>query len=268
MRTGGNRNSNSSSQFGTSWGTKYRQPGPIPELRGTKTGLQLVYYGILLIVATAALTAMAAIATRILGGGVAAPGVALAGRLLVPASALVGVSMMLIGQCFCLTVPAEAKAKVFVAIAVGLQAINLASGVVVGILTASYRDFPGATPHALLPPMQLATPIFGLIAFFCFLAFIRRVARYIGRDDQAQFAMKVVATFVTLFFLWVLLFGGILAMEISRETQGTNPGGAALAFSCIGLFVLIVAIVALCMYTVLLRNMIKAVKERLPSGSY
>ena len=221
------------------------------DMQGTKTGLKLIYWGIiiLLVVVVGSIVAGVSLAAsfgsgrndvplRAMGIGVIAGGVGM----------VVGGLMMFIGQCFCLTVPKESGGWGLVLVSVLSQIANLVMSWTGNFLTMS--------DNSLGFVLSLFGTIIGIVGMFCFLHFLCKVAEYVGSDATIRRAKNLLSVAG---FLLVMYFG-FIGVTLLVGVAGRGPGGGAalstLVVGIAGLVLVVVAIVCLCMYTTLLRNLI------------
>lgn len=240
----------------------------IAGLGGTKVGLQMIYYAIVAILLTIILGIAGGVTMAVLGrgGGAAVPvaaGMAMVAAVIV---ILIASVAMFVGQCFCLSVPTAVGARGLIVAAVGLQAFNLLLSLGVGIASAVLNAGP-APPNPIVLGMQLLNAVLGIVAFFCFLAFIRKVAMFIDRPDQSAYAGKVITVFASIVGLYVLMAGVFVAMAVGGGAVGQGAAGVGMAAGCSGLVILVLAIALLCMYTTLLRTMARAIGDRMAKGA-
>ncbi|MGB0596195.1 MAG: hypothetical protein ACPGLY_05870 [Rubripirellula sp.] len=190
-------------------------------LSRTAFGLSLVYYGILLILLSIILFFALGFVFG-LAAILAAPGF------------LIGSILMFVGPLFCLTVPAETNAKGLIITAVVLQIINI----VAVLLQFAGVDLAGFDSFA---------QIFSVLSAIFFVLFMRRLARYLGREDLAKRASNIlVGGFVSFFGA---IASGVLAFLIGP------------AISLMLLVFAIVGIVIFVMYANLVHTLSKALKE-------
>ena len=133
-------------------------------LSKTAIGLSLVYYGIILFLLSTILTFGAAFfpfALMITLGGF-----------------MISSVMMLVGPIFCLSVPAETNAKGLIIGAVVLQLLNFS----ITVLSAAGVNLGPFAPFAQM---------FGVLPAICFVLFMRRLSQFIGREDLASRAGRV-----------------------------------------------------------------------------
>ena len=86
--------------------------------------------------------------------------------------------MMLVGPIFCLSVPAETNAKGLIIGAVVLQLLNFS----ITVLSAAGVNLGPFAPFAQM---------FGVLSAICFVLFMRRLSQFIGREDLASRAGRV-----------------------------------------------------------------------------
>lgn len=238
--------------------TEPRKFGHGAQLKGTRTGLQLVYWGIVLMLVCFVLIIIGVVAMGALGGGGPGGGANQMllglGFIIIGLALMVGGLMMLIGQCFCLTVPEQTGAKGLITAVVAIQVINLVVGF--GIGAAAAVNPQGGNP--VLMGVQFLSGILGLVGFFCFLYFIKKVALYINQHEIAEYAGKVIGVCAAIVVMYVMMIAVAIASIVA------NAGAMAVFSGCLGLIILISCIVGLCMYTTVLRNTINALGEIIP----
>lgn len=189
-------------------------------LAKTATGLSLVYYGIVLLLLSLLLTVGAAFvpfAMFFTLGGI-----------------IIASIMMFVGPLFCLSVPAETNAKGLIIGAVAFQLINLAFAV----MPAAGIEVSG---------LESVAQIFGLLSGICFVLFMRRLAQFIGREDLADRAGKVLGLGVAVFLTMIAAVGAMLVL-------GPTAGVLVLVAAIMG-------IVLFVMYANLINSLSKALKS-------
>jgi len=190
-------------------------------LSNTALGLSLVYYGIVLFLFSLILGMLA---------GFFLPVVAL---LALP-GILIGPILMFVGPLFCLTVPAQTNAKGLIIATVVLQLANY---------VAIFLPMFGFDFGEFQPFMQTLN----LLSNICFLLFMRKLALFIGRDDLAGRASRILIG-------GIVVFVGIIATAIFTMTM-LDASMIMLALLGIGAIVLFV------MYANLLNALSKALKN-------
>lgn len=189
-------------------------------LSKTALGLSLVYYGIILSLLSTILTFAAFFIPF--------------GLIITLSGFMIGSVMMFVGPIFCLSVPAETNAKGLIVGTVVLQLINFSATV----LPAVGVDFGLFSPFAQM---------FGVLAAICFILFMRRLSQFIGREDLASRAGRVLMLgSVTV----VAAIGGFVAMFVLTPV-------AAFSFLVISVMMLI----AFVMYANLVNALSKALKS-------
>lgn len=228
----------------------------ISQLSGTRTGLQLVYWGIVVILLALVLLIGAIILMVAMGGAAGGGGIigGALGIILVVGAVIVGSLMMFVGQCLCLTVPAATGAKGLITTTVAIQVLNLVVGI--GASVASTTMGEPNEPNPAVMGVQLVSGILGMVGFFCFLMFIKKVAQFIGRHELAAYAGRVIGVFAVILAIYIAMISLMIT-----ATVGGAGGGMAAVGGCLGLVVLIAGIAGLCMYTTLLRNTITAISS-------
>jgi hypothetical protein len=181
---------------------------------------------------------------------------------------IVGVICYLIafvGFCLCLCVPAETGAKGLIRTAVAARVVDLLVGVSIVAAMAATGVPVGANPIILVA--QLAIAILGMVGFFCFLAFLKKVAQFVRREDLANFAGRVTSAFVTLIVVDAIMIGiVIIAVQLSDgDARGVGAMGL-IVWLLLSVVLLIVFVIAFCMFTTLLRNTISAVGKCIASA--
>lgn len=190
-------------------------------LSNTALGLSLVYYGIVLFLFSLILGMLA---------GFFLPVVAL---LALP-GILIGPILMFVGPLFCLTVPAQTNAKGLIIATVVLQLANY---------VAIFLPMFGFDFGEFQPFMQTLN----LLSNICFLLFMRKLAMFIGHDDLAARASRILIG-------GIVVFVGIIATAIFTMTM-LDASMIMLALLGIGAIVLFV------MYANLLNALSKALKN-------
>jgi hypothetical protein len=190
-------------------------------LSNTALGLSLVYYGIVLFLFSLILGMLA---------GFFLPVVAL---LALP-GILIGPILMFVGPLFCLTVQAQTNAKGLIIATVVLQLANY---------VAIFLPMFGFDFGEFQPFMQTLN----LLSNICFLLFMRKLALFIGRDDLAGRASRILIG-------GIVVFVGIIATAIFTMTM-LDASMIMLALLGIGAIVLFV------MYANLLNALSKALKN-------
>ena len=135
-------------------------------LSRTLTGLNLVYYGIVI-----AFLSLISFVTMVIF-----PPLVFVSII----GVLFGYLTFLIGPLFCLAVPSETGAKSWIVGAVCFQLLGLGLTLVNGVM-------PGALP----PIFRSAGSLAALISSILFMMFMRRLATYIGRGDLSAKAVNI-----------------------------------------------------------------------------
>ena len=206
--------------------------GSYEELAGVERGLRLIYLGICGVFLSAMATAVLAVAI----GPIARIGFV---------GVIISWLMVIIGPFFCLSVPAESKARGLIGASILFQLTGF-------ILTIALR-----TGADLSPALRLLSQFSGVTGGVLFILFLMKVARLIGREDLRRRGINVLIGSAVLFGIAVYAF-------YSLNTRGrgvTEPLGViALVISAIGILVLFV------MYANLINYLAKAIGS-LRSGS-
>lgn len=223
-------------------------------LAGTRIGLRLVYWAIVTMLVVMLLIIFGAMFVRFLGPGSQAIAVILlvGGVLIAMGAGLV----MFVGQCFCLSVPVETRARGLITAAVAIQVINMVAGVgaiIIAVLLGANPD----EPNPAIAGFQVVSGILGIVGFFCFLAFIRRVAEYIGDGAVVAYATKVIKLFGWLLGMYFLMIVVVIGAALF------GAGGMLVVLGIMALVIFVMAIAGLCMYTTLLRNAANALSARI-----
>lgn len=193
-------------------------------LSKTALGLSLVYYGIVLLLFSLILAMLAGFFLPLVAM------LALPGILFAPI-------LMFVGPLFCLTVPAHTNAKGLITATVLLQLANY---------IAIFLPMVGFDFGAFQPFMQTLN----LLSNICFLLFMRQLALFIGRNDLAGRASRILIGGIV-FFLGMLV--GIIATATPLAMR--EAWMIMLALLAIGAVVLFV------MYANLLNALSKALKN-------
>ena len=189
-------------------------------LSKTSLGLSLVYYAIVLFLLSIIPTFGMAFfppALIITVGGI-----------------MIASVMMFVGPLFCLSVPAETNAKGLIIGTVVLQVINFAFAVLpaAGVELSGFESF---------------AQIFGVLSAICFVLFMRRLAQFIGREDLANRASKVLV-------LGIVVFLTAIGEIVSMIALGPIAG-------ILFLVVLVMGLVLFVMYANLVNALSKALKS-------
>ncbi|MCP4886071.1 MAG: hypothetical protein GY904_05600 [Planctomycetaceae bacterium] len=196
-------------------------------LSNTALGLSLVYYGIVLFLFSLILGMLA---------GFFLPVVAL---LALP-GILIGPILMFVGPLFCLTVPAQTNAKGLIIATVVLQLANY---------VAIFLPMFGFDFGEFQPFMQTLN----LLSNICFLLFMRKLAMFIGRNDLAGRASRILIG-------GIVVFVGIIATAIFTIFTMTMLYPSMIMMALMALLA-IGAIVLFVMYANLLNALSKALKN-------
>ena len=131
-------------------------------------GLGFIYHGILAIVFAFVVSVLLALCLGVPPLLVMLPG----------GAALLGIILVFIGPLFCLTVPAESRAKWLVVASVCCQLGAVGLAAVTGIATVAIRP-----PEILVFLLYGTALLLGIIGFLVFVEFLKRLSEYILRND-------------------------------------------------------------------------------------
>lgn len=251
-----------------------RQPesiASIQRLNGTKNGFQLVYYGVVLVLIALVLSIFAFIIFRALNSNPAGGAPASVTFVVVAACsgvAAIGSLTIFVGQCFCLGAPKASKAKGPIIWAVSLQMLALLGGLGIAVAAIVMAE---VDPEAVAPlywRAEICIAALAICSCFCQLLFVKRVARFIERTHQTKIAGIALAVFGALFALCVLLIGNAFAVAAVRAGAG-REAAALLGLLSLGvvLSISVLGVVGLCLYTALLKSMVKAIAEEMRLGN-
>jgi hypothetical protein len=195
--------------------------GTTETLRRVASGLNLVYWGIGIV--------LLAILVGIIGGALTAV-LGKAAVLIVailPAGVIVGTIVGFVGRLFCLAVPPQTGAQglIYGAVVCDVVAVALALGQFV-------------TESTLV---QGASNLLSLTATILFILFLKRVSQFVGRMDLAAKAKSLLVLGITLF---AVAFGGALLAVAAPPL-----------LILVGLAILVLALVLLAQYLGLLRDL-------------
>lgn len=199
-----------------------------------RTGITVIYYGLVAMLASCILFGVLLIAMRNAGG---------AGMTIL---ILMGIGMgggalaMLVGKFLCLGVPSKVGGG-----AKGLISASCAIDVV-GILIQLLHVTVGV-PLGL----SLVVGVAGLVGTLLFLLFLRSVSLYIGRADLGKLSITVIIMTGVTIGLNLLL----VLFAIAGVVGGARGAGFGGLLAILGLGLAVVAIVTLCLYARLLTYM-------------
>lgn len=163
-------------------------------LRQTALGLNLVFWGLVIVLGSIIFGVVALIASgaaAIGGGGSEAVGGFAAGAIVLLGGVIVGTVVGLVGRFLCLSVPEATGAKGFIYGAVGCDIAALAFS----LTPLVYEAAAG---------YESASNILSLIGAILFVMFMKRVAGFIRRPDLAARAQSLITLGVTVFVLALL----------------------------------------------------------------
>ena len=180
------------------------------------TGISLIYYGFLLLVATIAVSFVSAFGGR------------LPPFIIVIGASLAGV-LTLVGQVLCLTTPREVRATVFIWASVLVSIGHLAASLVTELMRL---------PAGVGAVINMAS----LLAPLLFLLYVKRLATYLGRDDLGDGVNKLIALGVILLAASV---GSLVVLFI-----------APWVFVILTVGLLIIALIGILMYMRILSDLI------------
>ena len=233
------------------------------EWNGTRRGIKIVYSGILMIVICCLLMIFSYIGMVLMNGGPAGrgidPTVLMVASALLAAGVVIAAITIFVGECFCTTVPRESGAKGLANANVMLKVFNFTiSMTVLAVVSLN----PPEEVAAIAAFVNLANAILGLAAFFCFLNFLKRVARHIGEHHLASNAQSIIGIFIGIVVGYAVML--VIIFLTAFAAPGGRPGGGAemglpMLIGCGGIVILIAFIAAICMYTTLLRSLSNAI---------
>ena len=155
-------------------------------LHRVASGLNLVYWGIAIILLST------------IGGIFIVAAVGLAGGLLVLSGIVAGILVGLVGRVFCLSVPAATHAREIIYAAVAFDIVAVAMTLVRFVML-----LPGWCSDV--------ANLLSFIATVLFVIFMKRVASFINQPGLADQAQGLITMGMVLFVLWVaVLFGAAL----------------------------------------------------------
>lgn len=204
-----------------------------------RTGVTIIYYGLLTTLLTCILYAVALFGLRNAGD------VALTVTIISGVVILCGVLAMLVGKFICLGVPASVGTAWMIYTSCAIDAL----GIIMQVLNWAV-DFPLA--------VKLTVGIVMFIGTIIFLFFLKSLGEYIERDDIARLGQNVIVmVFVTL-GAYVLMFVAIFAMVDGpglfggprgpRRPRGVGFEAAIGIVGLLGLGVMILGLITLCLY--------------------
>ena len=218
---------NSSNLSGTVSDASHREIATVERvyLASVPHGVRLVYYGLVLSVASVVLSVFVGVAR--VGSPTVLRGLG--------AAMVIGTVIGIVGKVFCLTVPRAVGAAglVYAAVAFGLASFAV----------------PVASQYIVVPLLVIGGVQFVAIGgTFCFLLFLRHLANYIHRQDLANLVMKLI-----ILGLGAALFFGLI---VGIGIVSNSPVLGLLAMLAFGSLALICIVV----YAQLLSGLIKTLK--------
>ncbi len=202
------------------------------ELAGVERGLRLIYFGICGVFLSAMATGVLAIAigprARIGFVGV-----------------VISWLMVIIGPFFCLSVPAESRAKGLIGASILFQ------------LTGFFLMIGLGTGADLSPTLHLLSQFSGVSGGVLFILFLMKVARFIDREDLRRRGIKVLIGSAVLF---------VIAMAAVYLVSTGDRGDMQLAGLIASVIAAVGALVLFLMYANLINYVAKAIGS-LRSGS-
>lgn len=213
--------------------------GSHQELAGVERGLRLIYFGICGVFLSAMATAVLAVAigpsARIGFVGV-----------------IISWLMVIIGPFFCLSVPAESKARGLIGASILFQLTGFL--LMIGWRTGVIVLWPGAD---LSPALQLLSQFSGVSGGVLFILFLMKVARFIGREDLRRRGINLLIGSVVLFLITVF---AVYSVTFFGRANTESIGLIAIFLAAAG------ALVLFLMYANLVNYLAKAIGS-LRSGS-
>ncbi len=203
-------------------------------LRQTGRGLSVYYYGIVFVLLGAILYFGAQFFARGMGDAAIILGVAILCLI------VVGGLMLLVGPFFCLAVPAESGAKGMVTASVICTLLSIALAL-------------GGEFEVLDLRLAKMGNLIGLIGSICFMIFMKNLARFIGREDLARRAVRVLVAGSVVFVLWI---GTAVTVALQAASNQFARGGAVSA----GLIMLVVGLAGIIVF-VMYANLVDALRK-------
>lgn len=230
------------------------------EWNGTRRGIKLVYVGILMILVCCLLMIFFYIGMVLTNGGPAGrgldPKILMVASVLLAAGVVIAAITIFVGECFCTTVPRESGAKGLANAAVMLKVFNFT----ISLTVIAFVSLNPPVEVAIIARLvNLANAFLGLAAFFCFLNFLKRVARHIGEHHLASNAQTIIGIFIGIFVGYAVMLLIMVMTVFAAPGGGGVDLGLPMLMGCGGIVILIAFIVAICMYTTLLRNLANAI---------
>ena len=125
----------------------------------------------------------------------------------------VGALMGLIGLLTCGAAPSESRSRSYIMSAIFLTLLNV--GITGYVVVCGYNGMELIVSQQVV---NIATMSLSLLAFYCFMIFAAKIARYIGRTELSAMARGVI-WFQTLI---VSVCGGLIALANTEATAGNE----------------------------------------------
>ena len=240
---------------------------PAEALGNTAVGLVLVYYATIVAVIAAAI--FYALLVTINGtGGFEQSGttpfmclVLVIGCVLAFATLILTSFVTLAGQCLCLSAPAAAGGKTYIRTVMLLQVFSFCGGLIRQLIAVAGGD---ALNSSIEMVTRVAVIAAGVVTLVCFIQFVRCVSHYIQRSDVANDAHRLIILFAVIPFLCL----GVAGLTYPFPGQDTWVRDIANAvFHCASIVILTAFFVGVVMYTLLLRNVVRALSLHLATGT-
>lgn len=197
-------------------------------LQRVATGLNLVYWGIGIVLVSVICTIVVSI---VLQGSLEAALILIG---ICSFGVVLGIVVGFIGRVLCLAVPVQTRAQGLIYGAVAFDLLALGAHIAEVFLEAELLDFAGN--------------LCSLVAVILFVLFLKRVSEFVGRFDLADQAKTLLGMGCAVFVVAVL--GGVMAIA------------APMVMVLIGLIIIVVAVAMLILYLRLLPDLRRAIQTR------
>ena len=237
-------------------------PGAInyAELKTTRVGLYLTYYGIVAMMLFGILAPIMAIA----GASFGQPFVVGLLMMAVGGGMILAAFGTFAGQVCCVTVPEASGAKSMSLATIALQVAGflttMGAGIWVGV-SAAQGNMPAPNAMGVHTVIQILGTVIGMASFGTFVVFLKRLNEYIGEETHASKASGILRWVVGLMIAYtvITLVSAALTQAATINNAGIGPQGISIIATVI---VMILMMIVFIQYANLIIYTAKSIGEK------
>lgn len=243
-------------------------------LRGARIGFKQVYYGVLIVLFSFVMVFGLAFVLGILSAG-AQPvfpgqvpggidGMFVLGFGVLMLLFVIGFALMIFGHFNCRSSGDTTRCQGLMTTVVVADVIAVVCWVVVFLINISQDPAEqGNVTMGLGLLLNFLLAFSWAISFFCFLFFIKRVARFMRNQSMVNRSQLVIVLFMMLFVMYLAMIFAVL-LAVGLVGFGNDPAAASpvmILIGCGALIWFLAALVGVCIYASLLRGMVQSIDE-------